>query len=461
MPINRHPMPEQPANVRNKNFQEVTLGYDMATAVKEAERCIQCKNPLCRTGCPVGVKIPSFIQHLRDGDMLASIQVLKEKNSLPAVCGRVCPQENQCEQKCVLGIKGEPVAIGRLERFVADYTRENDLDKPNDIEKKSKVKVAIVGSGPAGLTAAGDLAKLGYEVTIFEALHEPGGVLMYGIPQFRLPKEIVRYEIDQLKLLGVKVEPNIVIGRTFTVDELLEEEGFTSTFIATGAGLPYFMKIPGENSNGVYSANEFLTRVNLMRAYEFPKVSTPVYVGKKVAVVGAGNVAMDAARTAKRLGAEEVHIVYRRSEEEIPARREEIEHAKEEGIIFSLLTNPVQILASEQGWVTGMECVHMQLGEPDSSGRRSPKQIPGSSFILDVDMVVIAIGQGPNPLVQSTTKGMDTNKYGNIIVNDSGQTTKKGVFAGGDIVTGAATVISAMGAGKTAAAAMHEYIKNK
>lgn len=460
MLVSRQPMPEQPANVRNKNFEEVALGYDMQTAIKEAERCIQCKKPLCRTGCPVNVEIPEFIKHLKEGNMAASIQALKEKNSLPAVCGRVCPQENQCEQKCIFGRKGESVAIGRLERFVADYARENKLDKISIDEKEGTGKVAIVGSGPSGLTAAGDLAKLGYDVTIFEALHEAGGVLMYGIPQFRLPKEIVQYEIEQLKELGVKIEPNIVIGRTYTVDELLEEEGFSAVFIGTGAGLPHFMKISGENFNGVYSANEFLTRTNLMRAYQFPKVATPVYVGEKVAVVGAGNVAMDAARTAKRLGAKEVYIVYRRSEEEVPARHEEIEHAKEEGIIFNLLTNPVKILGNEQGWVTGMECVSMQLGEPDASGRRSPKEIPDSNFILDLDMVVIAIGQGPNPLVQSTTQGMDTNKYGNIVAGDNGQTTKRGVFAGGDIVTGAATVISAMGAGKVAATAIHEYVKN-
>lgn len=460
MSVSRQPMPEQPANVRNKNFEEVALGYDMQTAIKEAERCIQCKKPLCRTGCPVNVEIPEFIKHLKEGNMAASIQALKEKNSLPAVCGRVCPQENQCEQKCIFGRKGESVAIGRLERFVADYARENKLDKISIDEKEGTGKVAIVGSGPSGLTAAGDLAKLGYDVTIFEALHEAGGVLMYGIPQFRLPKEIVQYEIEQLKELGVKIEPNIVIGRTYTVDELLEEEGFSAVFIGTGAGLPHFMKISGENFNGVYSANEFLTRTNLMRAYQFPKVATPVYVGERVAVVGAGNVAMDAARTAKRLGAKEVYIVYRRSEEEIPARHEEIEHAKEEGIIFNLLTNPVKILGNEQGWVIGMECVSMQLGEPDASGRRSPKEIPDSNFILDLDMVVIAIGQGPNPLVQSTTQGMDTNKYGNIVAGDNGQTTKRGVFAGGDIVTGAATVISAMGAGKVAATAIHEYVKN-
>lgn len=460
MLVSRQPMPEQPANVRNKNFEEVALGYDMQTAIKEAERCIQCKKPLCRTGCPVNVEIPEFIKHLKEGNMAASIQALKEKNSLPAVCGRVCPQENQCEQKCIFGRKGESVAIGRLERFVADYARENKLDKISIDEKEGTGKVAIVGSGPSGLTAAGDLAKLGYDVTIFEALHEAGGVLMYGIPQFRLPKEIVQYEIEQLKELGVKIEPNIVIGRTYTVDDLLEEEGFSAVFIGTGAGLPHFMKISGENFNGVYSANEFLTRTNLMRAYQFPKVATPVYVGERVAVVGAGNVAMDAARTAKRLGAKEVYIVYRRSEEEIPARHEEIEHAKEEGIIFNLLTNPVKILGNEQGWVIGMECVSMQLGEPDASGRRSPKEIPDSNFILDLDMVVIAIGQGPNPLVQSTTQGMDTNKYGNIVAGDNGQTTKRGVFAGGDIVTGAATVISAMGAGKVAATAIHEYVKN-
>ncbi len=462
MPVGRHHMPEQPANERNKNFEEVALGYDMATAIAEAERCLQCKNPLCQKGCPVNVDIPEFIKHLKEKDMQAAITTLKSKNSLPAVCGRVCPQESQCEKKCILGIKAEPVAIGRLERFVADYAREHNLDtaatSKND---KNLGKVAIVGSGPAGLTTAGDLARMGYDVTVFEALHEPGGVLMYGIPQFRLPKEIVQHEINQLKNLGVKIIPNMVIGRTFTVPELLEEEGFDAVFIGTGAGLPHFMKIPGENLNGVYSANEFLTRANLMRAYKFPQVATPVYVGKKVAVVGAGNVAMDAARTSKRLGAEEVSIVYRRSADEMPARAEEIEHAKEEGIVLRLLTNPVAILGDEKGWVKGMECVSMELGEPDASGRRSPVEIKGSNFILDVDMVVMAIGQGPNPLVQSTTEGMDTDRRGNIVADEQGKTTKDRVFAGGDIVTGAATVISAMGAGKTAATAIHEEIQKR
>ena len=462
MPVSRHAMPEQPADIRNKNFKEVTLGYDMETAVAEAQRCLQCKKPFCMQGCPVNVDIPQFIHALKEKNMQESIKILKGKNSLPAVCGRVCPQENQCESLCILGRKGESVAIGRLERFVADYAREHGLDNSDEsVNKIAKGKIAIVGSGPSGLTAAGDLAQLGYDVTVFEALHAPGGVLMYGIPEFRLPKNIVQHEINQLKNLGVKIESNIVIGRSYTVDELLTEENFDAVYIGTGAGLPHFMKIPGENLNGVYSANEFLTRSNLMRAYQFPKVATPIYVGKKVAVVGAGNVAMDAARTAKRLGAEEVSIVYRRSIEEVPARAEEIEHAKEEGIIFRLLTNPVKILGDDKGWVSGMECVSMELGEPDASGRRSPKEIKGSNFVLDIDMAVIAIGQGPNPLVQSTTEGMDTNKWGNIIADDNGKTTKNGVFAGGDIVTGAATVISAMGAGKKAAAAIHEYIINK
>ena len=460
MPVERHAMPEQPADIRNKNFNEVTLGYDMQTAIAEANRCIQCKNPFCQAGCPVNVDIPQFIKALRENDMALAITILKNKNSLPAVCGRVCPQESQCEEKCILGRKGEPVAIGRLERFVADYAREHGLDvTATKVSNEGSGKVAIVGSGPAGLTAAGDLARLGYNVTIFEALHEPGGVLMYGIPQFRLPKEIVRHEINQLKELGVKIEPNIVIGRSYNIDELLQEEGFDAIFIGTGAGLPYFMKISGENLNGVYSANEFLTRNNLMRAYQFPKVATPVFVGEKVAVVGGGNVAMDAARTAKRLGAQEVYIVYRRSENELPARAEEVEHAKEEGIIFKLLTNPVKVLGDEKGWVSGMECISMELGEPDASGRRSPVEIKNSNFILPVNMVVMAIGQGPNPLVQSTTDGMDVNRHGNIVADETGATTKKGVYAGGDIVTGAATVISAMGAGKKAAETIHEYIK--
>ena len=458
----RNPMPEQPADVRNKNFKEVALGYDIKTAVDEAERCLHCPKPLCVSGCPVNVEIPAFIHAVKEGNMLEAIKILKRKNSLPAVCGRVCPQENQCESKCVLGIKGQSVAIGRLERFVADYAREHGLDNvDNEKAAPNGKKVAIVGSGPSGLTAAGDLAKMGYDVTIFEALHAPGGVLMYGIPEFRLPKEIVQHEIDALKKLGVKIMVDAVIGRLFTIQELFEEEGFDAIYVGTGAGLPHFMNIEGENLNGVYSANEFLTRVNLMRAYQFPKVATPVYIGKKGAVVGAGNVAMDAARTAKRLGAEQVYIVYRRSEEEMPARKEEIGHAREEGIELRLLNNPVRILGNEKGWVNGMECIKMELGEPDASGRRSPVAIKGSEYVLDVDMVVMAIGQGPNPLLKQTTHDLETNKRGNIVADENGATSIPGVFAGGDIVTGAATVISAMGAGKKAAQAIDEYLKNK
>lgn len=455
----RNPMPEQPADIRNKNFEEVALGYDMDTAIDEAQRCLNCPKPRCVEGCPVNVEIPAFIQALAQSRMDDAIAILKRKNSLPAVCGRVCPQENQCESKCVLGIKGESVAIGRLERFVADYAREQGIDvtQTDTVPAKGK-KVAIVGSGPSGLTAAGDLAKMGYVVTMYEALHAPGGVLMYGIPQFRLPKEIVKHEIDALKELGVKILPNAVIGRTFTIRDLIEEEGFSAVYVGTGAGLPHFMHIDGENLNGVYSANEFLTRVNLMRAYQFPNVATPVYVGKKVAVVGAGNVAMDAARTAKRLGAEQVYIVYRRSEDEMPARKEEIGHAKEEGIELRLLNNPTRILGNEKGWVNGMECVKMELGEPDASGRRSPVEIKGSEYVLDVDMVVMAIGQGPNPLLKQTTPELETNKRGNIVADEEGATSIPGVFAGGDIVTGAATVISAMGAGKNAALAIDEYL---
>lgn len=458
----RNAMPEQPANVRNKNFEEVALGYTKEMAVDEAQRCLNCPKPRCVSGCPVNVEIPAFIQAVAHEDFAEAIKILKRKNSLPAVCGRVCPQENQCESKCVLGIKGESVAIGRLERFVADYAREHGIDatKAEGVVPNGK-KVAIVGSGPSGLTCAGDLAKLGYDVTLFEALHAAGGVLMYGIPQFRLPKEIVQHEIAALKELGVKIEVNSVIGRTFTVKELMEEEGFDAVYIGTGAGLPHFMQIDGENLNGVYSANEFLTRVNLMKAYEFPNVATPVYVGKKAAIVGAGNVAMDAARTAKRLGAEHVYIVYRRGEDEMPARKEEIGHAKEEGIELRLLNNPVSIKGDEKGWVNGLECVKMELGEADASGRRSPVAIKGSEYILDVDMVVMAIGQGPNPLIKQTTPDLEVNKRGNIVADEAGATSIPGVFAGGDIVTGAATVISAMGAGKRAAIAIDEYLKNK
>ncbi|MBQ2975571.1 MAG: NADPH-dependent glutamate synthase [Phascolarctobacterium sp.] len=457
----RNAMPEQPADIRNKNFEEVALGYTKEMAIDEAQRCLNCPKPRCVEGCPVNVEIPKFIKAVSEENFAEAIKILKRKNSLSAVCGRVCPQENQCESKCVLGIKGEPVAIGRLERFVADYAREHGLDKveASEIVAKGK-KVAIVGSGPSGLTAAGDLAKLGYDVTIYEAFHVAGGVLMYGIPQFRLPKEIVQHEIKALKDLGVKIVVNAVIGRTFTIKELMEEEGFDAVYVGTGAGLPYFMDIDGENLNGVYSANEFLTRVNLMKAYQFPKVATPVYCGKKAAIVGAGNVAMDAARTAKRLGAEHVYIVYRRGEDEMPARKEEIHHAKEEGIELRLLNNPVRILGDDKGWVNGLECVKMELGEPDASGRRSPVEVKGSEYVLDVDMVVMAIGQGPNPLIKQTTPELEVNKRGNIVANEVGATSILGVFAGGDIVTGAATVISAMGAGKRAAAAIDEYLNN-
>lgn len=458
----RNPMPEQPANVRNKNFEEVALGYTKEMAVDEAQRCLNCPKPRCVGSCPVNIEIPKFIHEFAQENFAEAYKILKRKSALPAVCGRVCPQENQCEGKCILGIKGEPVAIGRLERFVADYARENGLDNEVEAsaERKGK-KVAVVGSGPSGLTCAGDLAKMGYDVTMYEALHAAGGVLMYGIPQFRLPKEIVQHEIAGLKKLGVNIVVNAIIGRTFTIKELMEEEGFSAVYVGTGAGLPHFMHIKGENLNGVYSANEFLTRVNLMKAYQFPRVATPVYVGKKAAIVGAGNVAMDAARTAKRLGAEKVYIVYRRGEDEMPARKEEIGHAKEEGIELRLLNNPVAIEGNEKGWVSGLKCVKMELGEADASGRRSPVAIPGSEYVLDVDMVVMAIGQGPNPLIKDTTPDLEVNKRGNIVADETGATSIPGVFAGGDIVTGAATVISAMGAGKKAAAAIDAYLQSK
>jgi glutamate synthase (NADPH/NADH) small chain len=460
MSLNKVKMPEQAPEVRNKNFNEVALGYTEDMAIEEAERCLHCKHKPCTSGCPVNVQIPEFIKLVAEGNFEEAYKKITETNSLPAICGRVCPQETQCERFCVRGKKGEPVAIGRLERFVADWYMANRNNKPEPVEKKNK-KVAIIGSGPAGLTCAGDLAKIGYDVTIFEAFHTPGGVLMYGIPEFRLPKDLVQEEIDTIKQLGVDIKTNMVIGKVFSLDELMSE-GYEAIFIGTGAGLPSFMGIPGENYNGVYSANEFLTRINLMKAYKFPEYDTPIKIGKNVAVVGGGNVAMDAARCAKRLGAENVYIVYRRSEAEMPARLEEVHHAKEEGIIFRLLTNPTRILGTEDGWVKGMECIEMELGEPDSSGRRRPIPKEGSEYIIDVDNVVIAIGQSPNPLIKSTTPGLDTHKWGGIIVDEeTGATSKEGVYAGGDAVTGAATVILAMGAGKKAAKAIDKYINGK
>ena len=453
------PMPSQEPNVRNKNFLEVALGYTQEVAVEEAQRCLNCKNKPCVSGCPVHIQIPDFIKEVADGNFGAAYDVISQSSSLPAVCGRVCPQESQCESKCVRGIKTEPVGIGRLERFVADWHNAQEnvvVNKP----QPNGHKVAVIGSGPAGLTCAGDLAKKGYDVTVFEALHLAGGVLVYGIPEFRLPKSIVQKEVDTLKALGVKVETNMVVGRVISIDELMDDYGFESVFIGSGAGLPRFMNIPGENYCGVYSANEFLTRTNLMKAYKDGS-NTPIMHSKKVAVVGGGNVAMDAARCAKRLGADEVYIVYRRSEEELPARKEEVEHAKEEGIIFKLLNNPIEILGNEDEFVTGMKCIKMELGEPDASGRRRPVPVEGSEFVIDVDSVIIAIGTSPNPLIKSTTKGLETQKWGGIIADDNGATSREGVFAGGDAVTGAATVILAMGAGKTAAAAIDEYIQNK
>ncbi|ABB14239.1 NADPH-dependent glutamate synthase [Carboxydothermus hydrogenoformans] len=459
-PTKKYPMPEQDPKVRAKNFDEVALGYSLELAMKEAERCLDCKKPACKQGCPVEVDIPDFIRFIKAGDIDSAINKIKEKNALPAICGRVCPQESQCEGQCVLGKKGEPVAIGRLERFAADYELAKGTQNVTVAPPTGK-KVAVIGSGPAGLTCAADLAKLGHKVTIFEALHVPGGVLMYGIPEFRLPKRIVQQEIDNLKKLGVEIKTNTVIGKSLTVDELLDEEGYDAVFVGTGAGLPNFMGIPGENLNGVYSANEFLTRTNLMKAYLFPEYDTPIKVGEKVAVLGAGNVAMDAARTALRLGAKEVYIVYRRSRNEMPARLEEIHHAEEEGVKFMLLTNPTRIIGDENGWVKAMECLKYELGEPDESGRRSPVPIPGSEFIIEVDTVVVAIGQSPNPLVPRTTKGLEVGRKGNIIADENGKTTREGVWAGGDIVTGAATVIKAMGAGKKAARAIHEYLMSK
>ena len=459
MSLKKNEMPAQAPDVRNKNFKEVALGYTAETAVDEAKRCLNCKHKPCVGGCPVKIHIPDFIAKVAEGKFEEAYQIIQKSSSLPAVCGRVCPQETQCEQKCVRGVKGEPVAIGRLERFVADWHNEHSCDLPVKAQPNGH-KVAVVGSGPAGLTCAGDLAKRGYDVTVFEALHLAGGVLVYGIPEFRLPKAIVQKEIDNLNALGVKVETNMVIGKVLSVDELMDEFAFEAVFIGSGAGLPRFMNIPGENLKDVYSANEFLTRVNLMKAYK-EDARTPIAHAKKVAVVGGGNVAMDAARCAKRLGAEEVTIVHRRSEAELPARREEVEHAKEEGISFKLLTNPVRILEGENGFVGGMECVEMELGEPDASGRRSPVVKENSELTMDVDCVIMAIGTSPNPLIKSTTKGLETQRWGGIIADENGQTSREGVFAGGDAVTGAATVILAMGAGKTAAEAIDEYIKNK
>ncbi len=457
---NRVPVREQAPEVRAKNFEEVCLGYNKEEAMEEASRCLNCKNARCITGCPVNINIPAFIAEVKEGNFEKASQVIGESSALPAVCGRVCPQESQCEGKCILGIKGEPVSIGKLERFTADWARENNIAPIPAKEKKGK-KVAVIGSGPAGLTCAGDLAKMGYDVKIFEALHEAGGVLVYGIPEFRLPKQtVVAHEVDNVKKLGVEIETNVIIGKSITIDELINEEGYDAAFIGSGAGLPKFMGIPGEQANGVFSANEFLTRNNLMKAFR-DDYDTPIHQGKKVAVIGGGNVAMDAARTALRLGAE-TYIVYRRSEKELPARVEEVHHAKEEGIQFHLLRNPKEILVDENGWVKGLRVIKMELGEPDESGRRRPVEVPGSEYDLDVDTVIMALGTSPNPLISSTTKGLDVNKWQCIIADENnGATTKEGVYAGGDAVTGAATVILAMGAGKAAAKGIDEYLSNK
>jgi len=454
------PVREQDAKERATNFKEVCLGYNKEEAMQEASRCINCKNAQCVKGCPVSINIPGFIEQVKDGNFEKAYEIIGESSSLPAVCGRVCPQESQCEGKCIRGIKGDPISIGKLERFVADWACNEGI-KPIGAKEKNGKKVAVIGSGPAGLTCAGDLAKLGYEVTIFEALHEAGGVLVYGIPEFRLPKtDVVAKEIENVKSLGVKIETNVVVGKSVTIDELIEEEGFSAVFIGSGAGLPKFMGIPGEQSNGVFSANEYLTRSNLMKAFD-ENSATPIMRGKKVAVVGGGNVAMDAARTALRLGAE-VHIVYRRSEEELPARVEEVHHAKEEGVIFDLLTNPVEILSDENGWVSGIKCVQMELGEPDESGRRRPVVKKDSEFVIEVDTVIMSLGTSPNPLISSTTEGLEVNKWKCIVADEAnGKTSKEGVYAGGDAVTGAATVILAMGAGKAGAQGIHEYLSNK
>ena len=458
--LNRVPVREQEPKVRATNFDEVCLGYNKDEAVEEAQRCLGCKNAKCITGCPVNINIPAFIAQVKEGNFEEAYKIIGESSALPAVCGRVCPQESQCEGKCVRGIKGDAVSIGKLERFVADWAKENGI-KPVPAAEKNGHKIAVIGSGPAGLTCAGDLAKLGYDVTIFEALHKAGGVLSYGIPEFRLPKDkVVAAEIENVKSLGVKIETNVIIGKSVTIDELLKDEGFEAVFIGSGAGLPMFMGIPGENANGVFSANEFLTRNNLMKAFR-EDYDTPIVAGKKVAVVGGGNVAMDAARTALRLGAE-VHIVYRRSEAELPARVEEVHHAKEEGVIFNLLTNPVEILTDENDWVKGMVVRKMELGEPDASGRRRPVEVEGSDYVMEVDTVIMSLGTSPNPLISSTTEGLEINKRKCIVAEaETGQTSRPGVFAGGDAVTGAATVILAMEAGKAGARGIHEYLSNK
>ena len=458
--LKKVPVREQAPKVRATNFDEVCLGYNADEAMEVASRCINCKNAKCMQGCPVSINIPAFVHEVKEGNFEKAYQIISESSALPAICGRVCPQESQCEGKCIRGIKGEAISIGKLERFVADWARENGIRPAAPAEKNGK-KVAVIGSGPSGLTCAGDLAKLGYDVTIFEALHEAGGVLVYGIPEFRLPKlDVVAKEVENVKALGVKIETNVIIGRSITIDELMDEEGFEAVFIGSGAGLPMFMGIPGETAKGVFSANEYLTRNNLMKAFR-EDYDTPIVHGKKVAVVGGGNVAMDAARTALRLGAE-VHIVYRRSEAELPARAEEVHHAKEEGIVFDLLTNPTEILVDENDAVAGMKCIRMELGEPDASGRRRPVEIPGSEFVLDVDTVIMSLGTSPNPLISSTTIGLDVNKRKCIIADEeTGKTSKDGVYAGGDAVTGAATVILAMGAGKAAAKGIHEFLSNK
>lgn len=458
--LKKVPVREQDPKVRATNFDEVCLGYNKEEAMEEASRCLKCKNAKCVGGCPVSINIPGFIKEVESGNFEAAAKIIAESSALPAVCGRVCPQESQCEGQCIRGIKGEPISIGKLERFVADWSRENGF-VPAAPETTNGRKVAVIGSGPSGLTCAGDLAKMGYEVTIFEALHQPGGVLIYGIPEFRLPKEtVVKTEIENVKKLGVKIETNVIIGKSLTIDELLEEEGFEAVFIGSGAGLPMFMGIPGENANGVFSANEYLTRSNLMKAFR-DDYDTPISAGKKVAVVGGGNVAMDAARTALRLGAD-VHIVYRRSEAELPARVEEVHHAKEEGVIFDLLTNPVEILVDDNGWVSGMKCIRMELGEPDASGRRRPVPVEGSEFVIDVDTVIMSLGTSPNPLISSTTKGLEVNRRKCIVAEEStGKTSKESVYAGGDAVTGAATVILAMEAGRAGAKGIHEYLTGK